>query len=149
MITPISSPHTAPIAVAMRKPRKVLSILSYLYIIPMVIPAKARVEVIEISIPPISSTHNMPSAMIIITELFFKISSIFCADMKFGLLMVTAIHKTIRTMTRLASREPVILFSKDFFSIISQPPLSFSYRSSPWQIPEWPPELPPHGLIHR
>ena len=56
--------------------------------------------------------------MIMITALFFNISEIDFAVMKEGLFAVIAIQRTIRTISRLASREAVIFFKIDFFSFI-------------------------------
>ena len=40
----------------------------------MDIPESARVDMIEISIPPTSMTHSIPSDITIVTALFFSIS---------------------------------------------------------------------------
>jgi len=52
----------------------VLEICSYFRSIPMLIPESASVDMIEISIPPTSITHSIPSDITIVTALFFSIS---------------------------------------------------------------------------
>ena len=83
----------------------------------MDIPESARVDMMEISMPPTSITHSIPSAMTIVTALFFSISMIDLGVKKDGLMIVTITKSRIRITASSASREPVIFFKTDFFSI--------------------------------
>ena len=121
MIRPTTTPHTIPIAIAITNARNVLEICSYFRSIPMLIPESASVDMIEISIPPTSITHSIPSDITIVTALFFSISISDLGVRNDGLIAVMITKRTIRTTASSASREPVIFFMTDFFSIIQHP----------------------------
>ena len=87
----------------------------------MLIPESASVDIIEISIPPTSITHSIPSDITIVTALFFSISISDLGVRNDGLIAVMITKRTIRTIASSASREPVIFFITDFFSIIWHP----------------------------
>ena len=84
----------------------------------MDIPESARVDMMEISIPPTSMTHNIPSDITIVTALFFSISMSDFGVRNDGLIAVTTANSTITIIASRASREPVIFLMTDFFSII-------------------------------
>ena len=118
MTIPTRNPQAVPIAIAITNARNVLEMCSYFSSIPMDIPDSASVDMIEISIPPISMTQSMPSAITMVTALFFSISIRDFGVRKDGLTTVIAAKRIIRMIASNASREPVIFFTKDFFSII-------------------------------
>ena len=117
MISPFKKPQQRPIRAPITKSKKVLCITSYFCSRPMLMPAKARVEVMEMSIPAVSMTQSMPRAINIVNVLFRKICPRFVGERKEGLKIEMITSITIRTITRLASREPVIFFKIDFCSI--------------------------------
>ena len=115
---PTTSPQAIPIAIAMMKASNVLVICPYFRSIPMDIPESARVDMMEISIPPTSMTHSIPSDITIVTALFFSISMSDFGVRNDGLIAVTTANSTITIIASRASREPVIFLMTDFFSII-------------------------------
>ena len=115
---PTTSPQAIPIAIAMMKASNVLVICPYFRSIPMDIPESARVDIMEISIPPTSMTHNIPSDITIVTALFFSISMSDFGVRNDGLITVTTANSTTTIIASRASREPVIFLITDFFSII-------------------------------
>ena len=108
----------SPSAIAMMKASNVLVICPYFRSIPMDIPESARVDMMEISIPPTSMTHSIPSDITIVTALFFSISMSDFGVRNDGLIAVTTANSTITIIASRASREPVIFLMTDFFSII-------------------------------
>ena len=115
---PTRKPHAIPIASAITNARKVLEMCSYFRSIPIDIPVSARVDMMEISIPPTSITHSIPSDITIVTALFFNISVRDLNVRNDGLMIVITTKSRTRITASSASREPVSFFMKDFFSII-------------------------------
>ena len=152
MTSPITSPHSAPIPIAITKSRNAFSTMLYFSSIPTVIPENASVDAIEISMPPSSSTPSIPSVMIMITALFFSISDIDFSVMNEGLLNEMTTQRIIKTIRRLASREPVIFFQIDSFSFIFPISSYFDFSIASSRIPSWvassrfssPVTFPPH-----
>ena len=118
---PTRSPQAVPIAMEIKNARTGLVITSYFKSIPTDIPESASVDIMEISIPPTSITQSIPSAITIVTALFFSISIMDFGVRKDGLMTVTTAKSRIRIPTRSISREPVIFFKADFLSIIYSP----------------------------
>ena len=134
--SPTTRPQITPIPMAITNARGAASMTSFFSSIPMDIPDNARVDIIEISIPPISITHSIPRAITIVTALFFSISIRDFGVRKDGLMAVMTIKRTIRTTASRASRDPVSFFTNDFFSIILKPPFPWQARgSSPESLP--------------
>ena len=138
---PTTAPQAAPIAIAMTNATNVFEICSYFRSIPIAIPDNASVDMIEISIPPTNITHNIPSDITSVTALFFKSSVRDFQVRNDGLITVTTAHSRIRMTASNTSREPVIFFKTDFFSIISLPPL-LNYGFSPLPVQGFSPVLP-------
>ena len=128
---PTTKPHAVPMARVMTNVSTVLEIYSYFQSIPMDIPESARVDMMEMSIPPTSITPSIPRAMTMVTALFFSMSKIDLGVKKDGLITVTIAKSRIRITASSASREPVIFFKTDFFSIYLAPfPVPFSIAIS-------------------
>ena len=134
--SPTTRPQITPIPMAITNARGAASMTSFFSSIPMDIPDNARVDIIEISIPPTSITHSIPRAITIVTALFFSISIRDFGVRKDGLMAVMTIKRTIRTTASRASRDPVSFFTNDFFSIILKPPFPWQAQgSSPESLP--------------
>ena len=112
----------------------------------MDIPESANVDMMEISIPPTSITHSIPSAITIVTALFFNMSISDLGFKKEGLMAVTIAKSKIRITARRNSLEPVIFFRVDFYFMIFPPPLMSVLF--PLQAQGFFPELPHLYLIH-
>ena len=85
---------------------------------PMLMPANASVDVIEISIPAVSMTQSMPSAMINVRVLLRNICLILVNERNDGLIIPTTIRRTASTITRLASLDSDRNCPIDFFFIM-------------------------------